>query len=317
MTPDNVRNLKAEVSAEAAAALGDTPEVQAFLRSSEPPMPPGVALGIGKREDGEHVLSVRVAPGYEVEGEMLSQRAHGEADVRVVEIVKRTTPAFLQARRDPLEPGVQIGMKGKGFVGTLGLFVKDARGVLYALTNSHVAADEGRAIPGHVIGQPFGTRPIGLLDRFVPFSRAAPNLVDAALVRLDRGVPAYLDFHASLPAGTHLHVRKPTPSDIKRAVFNIGRTFGARKGFVTAVEMDGVRVGYDQGTLTFNDQVEVSGGPTTDFSTGGHSGASIVTEDGAVIALLFAGGRDSTGTDLTYGNPMQVALSLLGVEVAA
>lgn len=316
MTPDNVRNIKAEVSDEAAAALGDSPEVRAFLRSSEPPMPPGVALGIGKREDGEHVLAVRVQPGYEVEGEMLAQRAGGEAEVRVVEITKRTTPAYLQGRRDPLEPGVQIGMANKGFVGTLGLFVRDARGVLYALTNSHVAADEGTASPGHVIGQPFGSRPVGLLDRFVPFSRTAPNLVDAALVRLDRGVPAYLDFHGSLAPGVHLHARKVQPSDLGRVVFNIGRTMGARKGRITATEMDGVRVGYNQGTLTFNDQVEVSGGAATDFSTGGHSGASIVAEDGSVLALLFAGGRDSTGEDRTYGNPMRVALDLLGVEVA-
>ena len=85
---------------------------------------------------------------------------------------------------------------------------------------------------------------------------------------------------------------------------------------MTAVEVDGLPVAMDVGTPRFDDQNEFTGGPSTDFSAPGDSGSLIVDEEGYGVALLFAGGRDRTGQDFTYGNRLANALRLLAVELA-
>ncbi len=79
--------------------------------------------------------------------------------------------------------------------------------------------------------------------------------------------------------------------------------------------IDGLPVGYDRGVLRFSDQVEITG-PGEDFSAPGDSGSLIVTGEGQAVALLFAGGRDSTGADRTYGNYITNCLQALGVTLA-
>lgn len=314
MNLDSVRSLKQEVADETRRAKGDTPEAFSFYAATEPPMPIGVALGVASDGKGGHLLAVRVESADLAEP--FVARAKGEADVRVVTVTKRTTPGYLQGARRPLEPGLQVGMSDRNFVGTLGCFVRDDAGRLYVLSNSHVLADEGKALAGHPFGQPFGdpAHRVGVLARFVPFSETAPNLVDAALGRLDK-TEALVAYHPSVPTGLS-RSREVTPDDLGRAVFKVGRTTGARRGTITAVEVDGLPVGYDRGVLRFNDQVEVSGGPATDFSAPGDSGSLIVTENGDALALLFAGGRDDKGEDFTYGNRLVNVLSALGVRLA-
>lgn len=321
MRLDSVRSLKAQVSAEVRASHGDGVDARAFFASTEPPMPFGVALGVGLRDDGEHVLVVRAESAQMAEP--YAALAKGEADVRILRVVgprpppvtAQTTPTYYQAQRRPLEPGCQVQMVGKNFVGTGGCFVKDAHGILYFLSNSHVLADEGRASPGHIIGQPWGDSPIGVLTRFVPMSGTVPNLVDAAIARLNPAIGAVLGWTSAIN-GAIRGVRAVVPEDLGREVAKVGRTTGAQRGRITAVEVDGLPVAYDSGVIRFNDQVEVSGGIATDFSAGGDSGSLIVTADGDAIALLFAGGRDSTGQDQTYANRLSVVLEQLGVTLA-
>ena len=311
MKLDSVRALKREISDEIVKAAGDTPEAFSFFAATPPPMPPGVALGISF-SGGEYGLAVRVTE--EAHAAPYVERAAGEADVRVITVTKRTTPGYLQGARRPLECGIQIGMANKNFVGTLGCFVRDAAGTLYALSNSHVLADEGRVGAGWAFGQPFGTTPIGVLARFVPFSTVAPNLVDCAIGRLDKTM-ALPKFNGAI-GDNIMGVREVVADDIGREVVKVGRTTGARKGTITAVDFDGLPVGYDSGVMRFNDQIEVSGGPGTDFSAPGDSGSLILTTDGYALALLFAGGRDATGEDFTYGNRMSNVLTALGVTLA-
>ena len=55
MNLDSVRSFKSAVSEEVMAA-NDGPGMRSFFASTEPPMPPGMALGVSKRGD-EHVLT--------------------------------------------------------------------------------------------------------------------------------------------------------------------------------------------------------------------------------------------------------------------
>jgi hypothetical protein len=309
---ESVRALKDELAAEVIAAAGDAPDVVSFYAATEPPTPAGVALGVSRRADGEHVLAIRSA--FPAAAEAIAARAAGEADVRIVTVSKRSNAKYFQATRRPLEPGAQVGMADRPFVGTLGCFVRDAAGVLYALSNSHVLADEGRAAPGHRIGQPYPTSPVGLLARFVSFSAVAPNLVDAAIMRLDK-TTALLGYTQAIP-GPIRGIKDVGPEMLGAEVRKVGRTTGSRVGRITTVEMDGLPVAYDQGVVRFNDQVEISGGPATDFSAPGDSGSLIVTSDGYAVALLFAGGRDGAGEDFTYANPIIAVLGALGVTLA-
>lgn len=312
MKLESVRSFKQEVSAETREAAEDTPAAQSFFDATEPPMPDGVALGVALRENGEHVVAIRSDDPEKAAA--IAARVHGEADVQILTVSKRPTPTFLQGTVRPLEAGVQIGMSGMNFVGTLGCFVRDAAGTLYALSNSHVIANEGRVGAGWAIGQPFGSKPIGVLARFIPFSLAAPNLVDAAIMRVDK-TSTLPRWNAAIAADL-IGSRPVTPDDLNRPVWKVGRTTGARRGTIRAVEVDGLPVAYDSGTLRFSDQVEISGGVATDFSAGGDSGSLIVDEAGWGIGLLFAGGRDSTGQDNTYANRLTVVLDALGVTLA-
>ena len=312
MNLDSVRAFKQEVSDAIVEAAGTDPATVSFFAASEPPMPHALALGVAKEGD-QFVVAIRTdAPAL---AEHLKDRAGGEADVRIIKVTKRTTPAFLQGTVRPLEPGAQVGMANKNFVGTLGGLVRDAAGRLYILSNSHVLADEGTAQPGHRIGQPFGTTPIALLERFIPFSTTTPNLVDCAIARLDHTSILGEGWNGALQdriAG----VREVTPDDLGSDATKIGRTTGVRKGKVTAIEIDGLPVGYDVGVLRFNDQVEISGGPATDFSAAGDSGSLIVSlRDRKAIGLLFAGGKDGSGEDFTYANRLTSVLGALGVEL--
>ena len=58
MKPDSVRSLKAELAAEVIAQAGGSIAARSFFEASPPPTPEGVALGIAKRADGEHVLAI-------------------------------------------------------------------------------------------------------------------------------------------------------------------------------------------------------------------------------------------------------------------
>lgn len=314
MKLDSVRALKAELADEVIAQAGDSVAARSFFEASRPPTPENVALGIAMRDDGEHVLAIRTE--HEAIAERIAARASGEVDVRILRVELRADPYF-SARRRPLEPGAQIGMAGRNFVGTLGAIVKDADGVRYGLTNAHVAADQGKASPGHRIGQPFGLNEadyVGLLARFLPYSLTVPNLVDAAIFRLDR-TEVLPKWNAAI-GGELRGVRTLGPEHLGRTVRKVGRTTGAQVGTVTAVEVDGLPVAMDAGTPRFDDQNEFTGGPATDFSAPGDSGSLIVDDEGYGVALLFAGGRDRTGVDFTYGNRLANVLRLLAVELA-
>jgi hypothetical protein len=118
--------------------------------------------------------------------------------------------------------------------------------------------------------------------------------------------------------GGPLSGRVPGALDLEpdELVEKVGRTTGHTHGRITAVEVDGVAVQYDQGVYRFDDQVEISG-QGGEFSAGGDSGSVIWrSRDRAPVALLFAGssaGGDG-GAGVTFANPLATVLAVLGAE---
>lgn len=328
MNLDSVRAFKAEVAdqvREAPESFFDSLELrhsvylaEQFRNATERPMPVDLALGVSKGRRRAYRVAIRTSDPELAE--KVAKRAPGEADVRVLTVEARVKPEYLQGRVRPIEAGVSIGPASQSWAGTLGAFVQDSR-ALYALSNQHVVGrpeevpmHEPIVQPARIDKRVSAPNVIGVADRYVPFSHTAPNLVDARLVRL-ADVRVLGNFNGALQRPV-AGVKAIGPEDLGQGVMKIGRTTGVRLGRITSVEMDGLPVRMGDHVLRFNDQVEVSGGPATDFSAGGDSGSLIVLSGSLMaVGLLFAGGQDQHGEDFTYANLLPLVLEALGVRL--
>jgi hypothetical protein len=273
-----------------------------------------LALGIAPAAGGVNV-AVRVeslAGGREAVAR-IEERCRGEVDVRETGPIR--AQAGEQGRVRPLLPGFSVAHVDVT-AGTIGAFVTGG-----LLSNNHVLANEDAARPGDAVLQPGpydgGSDPadrIGTLARAVPLSDSAPNVVDAAVASLEVEAEP-LDYG---DLGTLAGVLED-PSEAGE-VAKRGRTTGYTRGRVTAFELDGVRVGYTRGTLTFDDQIEIETTGSGSFSAGGDSGSLILTAEPSprAVGLLFAGSETGgpTGTGLTYANPIAAVLRELDVALA-
>ena len=334
MLPDSARELKALLS----QRLSDAPPGSVLPRGAGQAEPhdvgggtrwSGVALGLTPVGLRSVHLAVRLVAEADADAVLagLDEAARAEVDVRVIGRVRPLTSPFpgsapeeLQRRVRPLRPGLSVGHPAVS-AGTLGGFVRlpgDDR--LLVLSNNHVLAASDAATEGDAALQPGvadGGTPadrIGVLSSFVPLSPEPGNLVDAAVAALD---PAVTADPAGYPGGALAAlVAAVDDVDPDELVEKVGRTTGHTRGRVTAVEVDGVGVQYDEGIVTFDDQVEIEG-LTGAFSAGGDSGSVIWrSRDRAPLGLLFAGSSTggSAGGGVTFANPMATVLRELGVE---
>jgi hypothetical protein len=89
-----------------------------------------------------------------------------------------------------------------------------------------------------------------------------------------------------------------------------GRTTEHTTGMVEVVGSSSVvDYGTGKGNATFQDQLVIRG-DSGDFSAGGDSGSAIVSEDGFLGGLLFAG-----GSGVTIANKVSHVVSLLGIRL--
>jgi hypothetical protein len=316
--PDTARELKARILA---AVEGSTP-AQTFPYAAAEPRP-RVAVGLTPSGAG----LVRVAVRLEAETDRavlpdLGRAAQAQLDVQVIGPVRAlsspTTPAELQRRVRPLRPGLSVAHPSVT-AGTLGGFVR-VGGRLALLSNNHVLAASDAAAIGDPVLQPGpadgGTDRdrVGTLLAYEDLAAGRPNLVDAAVAALDREVDAE---PGDIPGGP---LAGPIPGNLAiepdELVEKIGRTTGHTYGRITAVEVDGVAVEYDDGVYRFDDQIEIAGRAGA-FSAGGDSGSVIWRgRDRAPLGLLFAG--SSTGGDggagVTFANPLATVLAALDAE---
>jgi hypothetical protein len=293
----------------------------------------GMAIGLAPRHDGSFGVAVRYPLGTST-ARMVARRLEAEAgpvvDVRRTGRVRplvvsgpRAPVATARAvgetgRVRPLRPGVSVAHQAVS-AGTLGGFVtvEGARGT-HVLSNHHVlVGPTGRVSdpvlqPGPADGGVAEDR-IGTLASFVPLAAGEPALVDAALARMDEGLEA----DPTYPVGALAGVARVVGGDV---VQKIGRTTGVTNGRVTAIELDGIVVGYgpELGELTFDDQIEVEGYCELPFSAGGDSGSLVYRpSDRRAIGLLFAGSETGgeNGRGLTYLNPVVEVLTALGATL--
>lgn len=307
-----------------------------------------IAIGIGHR-GGQFQLAVRVQRQALMSSRLVAeivQKAHGEADVRLVgRIDKRARrPARTRGaapRRAPVRRGSALARAlaavpwhqqntrplligaSVGHVdvtaGTIGGFVRRA-GQVCILSNNHVLANENRGAAGDAIiqrgafdgGRAPADRVAGL-GAFVRMKGRGANFVDAALAPIDEGIEHDPNRLRGLLAGTDRRLGGLGPDflDIGEVVRKVGRTTGATEGRVTAFDLDNVVVNYDIGNLRFDSQIEIEGAGDAAFSDGGDSGSIIVNADLMAVALLFAGGDSggSNGLGLTYANPIHRVLA--------
>lgn len=242
---------------------------------------------------------------------------------------KSVDPAYLRDRHRPMEPGQSVGHVDIT-AGTIGAFVRDFDGV-YILSNAHVLANVNRGVAGDPVSQPgpHDEAPspeslVAVLDRSVRISFVQTNFVDCAVARIDPGDEFLVRYSAAIgdPDGDGRlnQVRGVSelspPRHLGQIVTKVGRTTGVTRGRVTAMMLDGIRVGLGTGVATFNDQMEIRG-LTTPFSAGGDSGSIIFDSEGWGIGLLFAGGAADGGVDVTYANRLTRVMRALGVDLEA
>jgi hypothetical protein len=344
MDRDEARKMKEQLTtfarelAEKHGIVATPRSVGAQTTAADVVRAPTLALGLVPQAEGDFGIAVRYRLGVPRARSIVrkvSAEIGPDADIRrtgrirpVSELGPRPPAPTSQAdgdtdRRRPLRPGVSIGHVGVT-AGTLGAFVtragpEGAGRHLYALSNYHVLAGSPEARPGDVVLQPGpadgGLAPgdrIGELTQVVDLDTLEPSYTDAAIARLDR-VP--VDFEYPV-VGRVVKTARALGGEI---VGKVGRTTAITRGRVTAIELDDVIVGYeDLGALNFDDQIEIESLDDGPFSRGGDSGALVYREDGVALGLLFAGSESGgrSGKGLTYANPIDQVLDILGVELA-
>jgi len=232
--------------------------------------------------------------------------------VEIGKVVPQSNTAYIR----PAPPGYSIGRAlDTGEAGTFGLVVrkKGQASPLYLLSNSHAIAASGFANVGDAIVQPGsydgGTAPadtIGVLEQWVPFQYTAtgfPNLVDAAIAKLDDNVATAAITELGVPDGVN--------TDLRRGMYvqKMGRTTTLSIALVKDVDLR-VPSTYPDGSgqparVGFADQVLV-----TFYSAGGDSGSPVLDMDNNVVGLHVAGSA-VIGIFCKIANIMD----LLGIEV--
>jgi hypothetical protein len=315
--PDSARELKARLLELLAAA---PPAVQASGYEEE--RRPHVAVGLVPDGVGRARVAIRLE--HEADRALipdLGRTAADQLDVRVIGRVRAlssSAPVDLQRRVRPLRPGLSVAHPGVS-AGTLGGFVR-LPGGRAILSNNHVLAATDTGSVGDAVLQPGPADDgdpddrVATLTAFVRFSPVRANLVDAAVALLDRGIEAD---PGDVPGGP-LTGCMPGSLDIDpdELVEKVGRTTGHTRGRITAVEVDGVAVQYDEGVYAFDDQIEISGTEAA-FSAGGDSGSVIWrSRDRAPLCLLFAGSSSGgvDGTGVTFANPLATVLAAFDAE---
>jgi hypothetical protein len=318
MHPDSARELKARIL----ELLDAAPPVVQTSGYENVERRPHIAVGLAPTGDGRARVAIRLE--QDADRALLPDLGPTAADALDVRVIGRVralsspTPGDLRRRVRPLRPGLSVAHPSVT-AGTLGGFVRVPSG-LAVLSNNHVLAATDTAALGDPILQPGpadGGRPtdrIATLTAVEHLVAGRANLVDAAVAVLDPGVGSE---PGNVPGGP---LTGPVPQRLDVApdepVEKVGRATGHTRGRITAVEVDGVAVQYDNSGFRFDDQIEISGVGGS-FSAGGDSGSVIWrSRDRAPLGLLYAG--SSTGGDgvtgVTFANPLATVLAVFQAE---
>ena len=327
MNLDSVRNVKKEaLTVVSQMVRNDVFRRKLGIRAQSIEIgsqPRTIALGVARASAREYNLAVRVQNPLLLEGQEIAAIRHvakGEVDVKYVgQVQKRQAPWYQQKSR-PVRIGCSVA-HFKVTAGSVGGFAQTSTQAPMVLSNNHVLANENDGAVGDPVLQPGpfdgGQNPgdsIATLTQFVPLNFTGVNSVDCAVATLDDGI-AFDSKNLDLLG--QLSGVRTSPVDVGDVVAKVGRTTGVTHGTVTAIELDNVTVGYDNGNATFNGQIEIEGTGSLSFSRGGDSGSLIVDQNNLAAALLFAGGETggTNGMGLTYANPIETVLQALSITL--
>jgi hypothetical protein len=282
-------------------------------------------VGIGAKEVGGHLtgeVAVKVFVREKLPREAVSAEALVPQTVAGLETdVEATGDIYANrftGRFRPAPGGVSIGHCGQVMAGTLGCLVYEGTR-LYVLSNNHVMAAVNRGPVGALIPQPgrldggvCGRDVIARLTRWVPIVfGGAPNLVDAAIARVD---PRQVDRRIYRGNGVLARLR---PGEVWPKLFSFiqksGRTTQYRLGVVDAV-MVAINVSYapQGGVARFVNQFRARGVGGI-FSDRGDSGSLVTTfPQNQPAGLLFAG---NASANTTFFNPIHMVLNAFGVKI--
>ena len=135
-------------------------------------------------------------------------------------------------------------------------------------------------------------------------------MIDLALLDCHRSDGAYAPGTDTVkPEQFLIGPYNPSPvlePQIGQRAIKSGRTTGVTRGQIVGLHSTS-RVGYNEGTATFVDQIILRTNAGRDMSAGGDSGSLIMTDDLRPLCLLFAGGGGST-----IANPIKYVLEWSG-----
>jgi hypothetical protein len=154
-------------------------------------------------------------------------------------------------------------------------------------------------------GNPNSDR-IAMLTRLIALRAGQPNAADCAIAEILNSKTVSAAFLAKVG---RLRSPEPIAATEGMRVHKVGRTTGYTTGVVFDVSAD-VKVEYDLGILTFQDQILIRG-TSGMFSDRGDSGSVIVDRTTRrATALLFAGSPSHT-----VANPLAEVLAQLEVSM--
>jgi len=149
---------------------------------------------------------------------------------------------------------------------------------------------------------PNPTLPPMKLDLVVP--QIIMNRVDGAVARIDADVSYAINYLTFMPKVTGVNELAAVGTVVQK----LGRTTGYTQGTIEQTDVI-VDVGYDGGTVRFEDQIMIgANGEGASFSAGGDSGSLIMDEDFKAVALLFAGNDVKT-----FANPISDVMQELNI----
>jgi hypothetical protein len=234
--------------------------------------------------------------------------------------------------------GSSISAGNQRDAGTLSCLVKDAAGVLYGLTNNHVAGGCSYAevdlpvlAPGVIDVAPKNVAPftLGFHSKTLPFKAGSPSVVDissnsdAAIFRI-----AHADLVTSFQGNIYDTPQGSATLTAGMPVEKVGRTTGHTAGVVVSQLYGPVPVSYQSQVHNFSGQIFfdplfVIAGTNTLFSENGDSGSLITSLDPSgnrvAVGVVIAGMNDSKapGGRTTLALPIEPILSALGVTLVS
>jgi hypothetical protein len=212
----------------------------------------------------------------------------------VVEIgrIRKLQQLDPKQRWRPSPTGVSTSRADENSAGTIGWFIVDENGAVYAISNNHVWARENKGSPSDPLLQP------GRLDGGDPEKDVLFTLLDYVPIdfsggvnKADVAVANILDYSSVymsiLNVGGVSGKRVP---GVGEAVSKMGRSTGLTKGTVTD-DSATLLIGYDTGTATFTDVIIAQG---SGVIKAGDSGSPVLTSDGRFAGLVFAGNDEGS-----------------------